>query len=351
MHSLIPSNGAPLFAGESRAHKELVARIRRIASVNAEVLITGPTGVGKELYARAIHAASPRAERSFVPVNCGALPAELIENELFGHVAGAFTGARLRSDGLVAAAEGGTLFLDEIDGLGLHAQMKLLRFIQQKEYRRLGEPRVRKADVRIVAATNTDLEQAVEHGTFRSDLYFRLRVIPLEIPPLRERPEDIPVLLSMYTEHYAREYGLSPVKLSSEARQVLERYPWPGNVRELENCVRYLTCLQLARQIEMRDLPLLVSKTKVDECTRPLEGHITAGNTMQQAKREVVLRFEREYLERALAGSDGNISAAAKASGKARRAFFELMRKHGLSAGRSLTHGGPPGPPAKGASQ
>jgi two-component system, NtrC family, response regulator GlrR len=320
----------PVLIGDSAAHRALLEQLARMASTPAEMLISGPSGVGKELYARYVHESSPRSRFDFVAVNCGALPNELIENELFGHIHGAFTGARTRSEGLVCAAEGGTLFLDEIDALSLASQVKLLRFIQYKEYRRLGETRTRRANVRIIAATNTDLVGAVREGSFREDLFFRLRVIPIEVPALRNRPEDIPPLLAEYAEHYSRRYDIPRVSLSPAARERLYRYHWPGNIRELENCIHYLTCLQLNRVIEERDLPLLADEPVDTEAETGLIGSRLRDGSFRDAKRELVDRFERAYLESMLRQSNGNIAAAARNSNKPRRVFFELMRKHGL---------------------
>ena len=316
--------------GCSLAHRQLLAKLAKIANTDAEILITGPTGVGKELYARFVHRHSTRRNASFVPVNCGALPSDLIENEFFGHVGGAFTGARPQSEGLVAAAEGGTLFLDEVDSLSLSSQIKLLRFLQDKQYRRLGETRIRRSDIRFIAASNADLVASMREGRFREDLFFRLRVIPIEVPPLRERPEDIPVLLSLYVAYYAKAYGLTEICFSEIAQSKLETYTWPGNIRELENCVRYLTCLQLNRAIEAADLPLLDFE---GEKHASMEESNLAEQSFRKAKRELVNRFERVYLEDALRRSNGNIARAARASGKPRRAFFELMRKHGVNPG------------------
>jgi two-component system, NtrC family, response regulator GlrR len=311
--------------GSSAVHRSLLERLSKFALTDAEILITGPTGVGKELYAQYTHRQSPRAKAPFVPINCGAIPDSLLENELFGHVGGAFTGARPQSEGLVAAAEGGTLFLDEIDTLSSVGQVKLLRFIQEREYRRLGEPRTRRANVRFIAATNQDLVAAVQGGRFRQDLFFRLRVIPIEVPALWKRPEDIMPLVNEYIEHYAQLYDLPAITLSAVALSRLKTYLWPGNVRELENCVQYLTCLQLGQPIQVEDLPLL----------NPEESEQTADDatlSFQKSKQELVNLFERDYLEGALRRSHGNIAEAARASGKARRAFFELMRKHGVKA-------------------
>jgi two-component system, NtrC family, response regulator GlrR len=310
--------------GRSDAHQRLLAQLTKFALTDAEILLAGPTGTGKEVYAGFVHGQSQRAKAAFVPVNCGAIPDQLLENELFGHVGGAFTGAQPRTEGLVAAAEGGTLFLDEVDTLSLSCQVKLLRFIQQKEYRRLGENRLRKANIRFIAATNADLVAAVKAGRFREDLFFRLRVIPIDVPPLSKRTDDIEPLLDEYASYYAELYRADPIAFDAPALERLKNYSWPGNIRELENCVQYLTCLQLDHVVHVEDLPLL----NADEVSTGA----AAGLSFQDAKRELVTMFEREYLEEALRRSGGNIAEAARASGKARRAFFELMRKHGIKS-------------------
>jgi DNA-binding NtrC family response regulator len=315
--------------GNSSIHREILERLARFACSDAEILITGPTGVGKELYARFVHRQSPRGKCAFVPVNCGAIPDSLLENELFGHVSGAFTGAVPQSEGLAACAEGGTLFLDEIDSLTLPGQVKLLRFIQEKEYRRLGDSRIRKANVRFIAATNVDLVSAVHAGHFREDLFFRLRVIPIEVPALWKRPEDIRPIFEEYSQHYSELYSLPLVSLSDRAWDRVQTYSWPGNVRELENCAQYVTCLQLDHPVQADELPLLTIEEEESAAPATAE-HANA--SFQKSKRELVNLFEREYLEEALRKSKGNIAEAARASGKARRAFFELMRKHGVKA-------------------
>jgi DNA-binding NtrC family response regulator len=313
-------------------------QLERIAPTDAEVLIAGPTGVGKELYARYIHRCSPRSACAFVAINCGALPSDLFENELFGHVGGAFTGARQHRVGLVEEAEAGTLFLDEIDSLTPPCQVKLLRLLQEREYRRLGESRTRRANVRTIAATNSDLLAAVRERRLREDLFFRLRVFPIDVPPLRDRPEDIEPILDDCSARYASAYRLPRITFSVAAMSRVLSYQWPGNVRELENCVRYLTCLQLSRPIVPNDLPLLdlPSDGKVSSpMTASAESSINSWNVqrpLREAKRELVRRFEREYLDQALRATHGNIASAARRSGKARRAFFELMRKHGINA-------------------
>jgi DNA-binding NtrC family response regulator len=340
-------------SGCSQAHLQLLDRIARVARTDAEILITGPSGVGKELYARYAHECSPRNKAAFVPVNCGSLPPDLLENELFGHVGGAFTGARPQSEGLVAVAEGGTLFLDEIGSLALIAQVKLLRFLQEKEYRRLGETRLRRANVRVIAATNSDLLAGVRDGQFREDLFFRLRVIPIEVLPLYQRPADIPVLLDEFANRFAAAHNLPKIAFSAEAMERLKSYRWPGNIRELENCVNYLTCWQIDRPVQLTDLPLLnveglersngvsngvstgasngAASNSSDWSVTDVNGNPTE-RPYKDAKRDVVDSFEREYLVDALRRSSGIIAEAARLSRKPRRVFFELMRKHGIKA-------------------
>ncbi len=323
--------GASPLVGVSESHLGVMALLARVAGTDAEVLVTGPSGVGKELYARHLHAKSKRAERPFVAVNCGAIPSALFENEFFGHAAGAFTGAKGHVAGLFAEAEGGTLFLDEVDALAKHDQVKLLRVLQEREYRRLGESYLRRANVRLVAGTNADLVTRVREGAFRQDLYFRLRVFPVEVDALCDRPADIPPLLAHFADACACEYGIAPIVLSPAARATLQGYEWPGNVRELQNCVRYLTCLQLDRPVAPGDLPILRESLSAEP---PAATSYDEEASFQDAKDEVVTDFERSYLEAALRKARGNVSAAARASGKHRRAFFELLRKHDLDAKR-----------------
>ncbi len=323
--------------GRSASHREILGTLERVANTDAEVLITGPTGVGKELYARHLHAVSRRSGKQFVPVNCGALPLDLVENELFGHVGGAFTGALPTSDGLVGEAEGGTLFLDEVDALAPSAQVKLLRFIQRREYRRLGETRLRRANVRIVAATNAELRERVEAGAFREDLFFRLRVVPVIVPALCERVDDIGPLAEAFVRQCAERYDVEPIELGRAALAQMEAYDWPGNVRELENCVRYLTCLQLERPAEPTDLPLLGADGDARRGNPAVPTTLAtraagAGEPLARAKKSLIDAFESAYLRETLRKTRGNITRAAERSGKARRAFFELLRKHHINA-------------------
>src|SRR5438270_3307488 len=249
--------GSKFLVGESPAFLEEVNKIPLLARCNASVLISGETGTGKEVCARAIHYLSPWASKPFIPVNCGAIPAELVENELFGHERGAFTGAKSSQVWLIQEAEGGTLFLDEIDCLPLLSQVKFLRFLQEKEYRSLGSTKTCRADVRVIAATNSDAEEAVKAGKLRRDLYYRLNVIPLVLPPLRERREDIPSLARHFLAKYAAEFDKQVTDFSSEAIQSLVSYEWPGNVRELEHVVVRAVVLSTQTLIRGVDIALV----------------------------------------------------------------------------------------------
>jgi two-component system, NtrC family, response regulator GlrR len=325
----------------SEDQRALLERLGKVAKADVEVLITGPSGVGKELYAAYTHENSRRRQAPMITVNCSNLPGHMLENELFGHARGAYTGAHVAMAGIAGAAEGGSLFLDEIDTLPPISQAKLLRFIQTKEYRRLGETKLRRADVRVIAASNANLEDLVRTGRFREDLYFRLRVVPICIKPLADRRDDIEPLCDHFAVRYALEYALPQIDLSASAQRCLNAYCWPGNVRELENCVRYLTCLDLGRPVEPDDLLLYAFDTDREVFAPPAESAETddeaeadyhsadpATETMQVAKSRLVDSFERFYVDRALNSTGGNISEAARLSGKHRRAFFELLRKH-----------------------
>ncbi|HSE23348.1 MAG TPA: sigma-54 dependent transcriptional regulator, partial [Pyrinomonadaceae bacterium] len=301
--------------GESSAFVNLIEKIPQIAHCDANVLITGETGTGKELYARAIHYCSSRAGRPFMPVNCGAIPADLVENELFGHERGAFTSAVTLQTGLVEEANGGTLFLDEVDCLPTFAQVKLLRFLQEKEYRPLGSARMRHANVRVIAASNVNLEEAVGNGKVRQDLFYRLNIISLMLPPLRERLEDIPLLARHFLEKYSREMNKEPPDLQSDALHIMMAHGWPGNVRELEHAIERVTVWCNGPVIRGSDL-LLVLPT------------VTPRQSLQEAKANQVARFEKSYIQGVLRACRGNISKAARLAQKNRRAFWQLIQKH-----------------------
>lgn len=310
--------GTRRIIGQSPALLAQVEKLPLVAGCDATLLISGETGTGKELFARAVHYLSRRAGRPFVAVDCGAIPPELIENELFGHERGAYTTAQTAQRGLVEEAAGGSLFLDEVHSLPLAMQVKLLRFLQEKEYRPLGSTRTRRAEVRVIAATNTVLEEAVRAGHFRQDLFFRLNVLTLDLPPLRERRDDIPLLARHFLETYAAEFGRPARDWSAGALDRLLAYAWPGNTRELENVVQRAVLQCGTPQIEARDLPLPAARKSPDT------------GSFRSRKARVVEEFEREYLTALLEAHDGNVSAAARTAQKDRRALWELLRKHQL---------------------
>jgi DNA-binding NtrC family response regulator len=309
-------SGLKQLVGNNTAFMQEIEKITLFAECDVNVLITGESGTGKELFARAIHYLSSRAHNPFIPVNCGAIPFELMENELFGHEKGAFTGATSYKQGLIREADGGTLFLDEIDSLPLPAQVKLLRFLQEREYRLLGSAKIYKANVRTIAASNIDLEIAMNEGRFRQDLYYRLNVIPLRLPALRERPEDIPLLANHFLSIYAKRYNKRIAELSSEAMQFLMGYQWPGNVRELEHIIQRAVILCNQEAIH------------ADHIALPDEVLGQAKKPFHKLKEEVIAKFEKSYIQSLLATYDGNISRAARAAQKNRRAFWQLIHKH-----------------------
>lgn len=312
--------GLQRFYGANEAFVEALQKIPRFARCDASVFIAGETGTGKEMFARAIHQLGPRSAHPFVPVNCGAIPSELVENELFGHEAGAFTGASSSVRGLVQDAEGGTLFLDEIDSLPLPTQVKFLRFLQDQEYRPLGARKACQADVRIIAASNADLEAGIRAGSFRADLFYRLSILPLKLPALRDRREDIPTLARHFVIKYAREFSLPVKELSQAAVERLMAHPWPGNVRELENTIQ--------RALVLSDRPLITA----DDVCLPGTAHPTEEVSFKALKAHAIAEFETDYIRRLLVLSHGNISMAARAAKKNRRAFWQLMRKYKIVA-------------------
>jgi two-component system response regulator GlrR len=316
VHRLKEKIGLRQMIGENPSFLKELEKIPLMAKCDVNVLISGETGTGKELFARAIHYLSPRAGKPFIPASCGAIPVELVENELFGHIQGAFTSATSSQPGLIQEAHGGTLFLDEIDCLPLLAQVKLLRFLQEKEYKQLGSAKVHHADIRVVAATNIDLEKAVKEGKFRQDLYYRLNIIPLSLPPLRERKEDIPPLANHFVEKYASEFSHQAKRFTSEALQRLLLYDWPGNVRELENVIERAVIFSKKTAIEPADIVLSRPETTL------------TWESFRMAKAKMIEQFEKKYIQALLVAYQGNISKAAEAVQKNRRAFWELIRKY-----------------------
>lgn len=318
-HTLKEKLGLKQLVGESPAFFTEIKKIPVMAKCDANILISGETGTGKELCVRVIHYLSPRASKPFVPVNCGAIPVELVENELFGHVQGAFTGASASQSGLIHEADSGTLFLDDIDSLPLPAQVKLLRFLQEKEYRQLGSTKMRQADVRVIAATNLDLEKTVREGKFRQDLYYRLNIIHLMLPPLRERREDIPLLARHFLAKYSAEFNKQLTDFAPDAMQKLVFYKWPGNIRELEHVVERAVVFSEQAVIQSADIVLPELKAT------------TRQEPFKEAKAEVIAQFERTYIQGLLLAYKGNITKAAQASQKNRRAFWQLLRKHHIN--------------------
>ena len=308
--------GLQQLIGQSPVFLAETSKIPVIAKSDISVLIAGETGTGKEVVGRSIHYLSPRAGKPFVPINCGAIPVELLENELFGHDRGAFTGASGSRPGLIQEADKGTLFLDEVDSLPLLAQVKLLRFLQNKEYRPLGSTKELEGDVRIIAASNADLQQAVATGSLRRDLYYRLNVVPIILPPLRERSRDIILLARHFLAEYSARLNSPVVDFSPEAERKLLLYSWPGNVRELEHVIERVVVLSTQKIIHE------------DQITFSNENDQMSQLSFQEAKANVISQFETNYIQNLLIAYKGNISKAAQAAQKERRTFWELVRKH-----------------------
>ena len=303
--------------GQNSLFLEEIEKIPIVSKCDSSVLVHGQTGTGKEVCVRAIHYLSNRASKPFVAVNCGAVPPDLAENELFGHKYGAFTGASRDKPGLIQEAEGGSLFLDEIDSLPQAAQVKLLRFLQEKTYRPLGCTREFKANVRVIAAMNIDPEESVQLGRLRKDLFYRLNVISIELPLLRDRLDDIPLLADHFLKKHSSAYG-KRLRLSPGALRTLKSYEWPGNVRELEHVIE--RAVIFAQEEVIDELPQFGAGTEKE----PL--------SLKEAKQRVVEEFEKRYISDLLTIYNGNISKAALAAKKHRRAFLYLIQKYGIES-------------------
>ncbi len=318
LHGELDSLDRPLI-GESPAIQDVVRTAQQAAASNATILLRGESGTGKEILARAIHRWSPRRNRPLVTVNCVALSEELLESELFGHEKGAFTGAHQRKQGKVELANSGTLFLDEIGDIRPALQAKLLRLIQEQEFERVGGTRPIRVDVRFVAATNTDLERAMKEGRFRQDLYYRLNVVTLVLPPLRERKGDVEPLARHFVEKYSAELKRPPKPVSPAALAMLTEYDWPGNVRELENAIERAVVLSTGAEIGPKDLPILKGEPS-DETSEESAG----------TYHEAVLQFKRELLRSALARANGNQTRAAETLGLQRTYLSRLLKELGV---------------------
>jgi two-component system nitrogen regulation response regulator NtrX len=307
--------------GESASMRELRKQIRMAAPTHGRVLIFGENGTGKELVARSIHAQSLRKNAAFIEVNCAAIPEELIESELFGHVKGAFTGAVAARKGKFEAADGGTLFLDEVGDMSLKTQAKVLRVLQEQKVTAVGSAEGVNVDCRVIAATNKDLEREIAAGNFRDDLFFRLNVIPFHMPPLRERREDIPALVDHFIEGFCAEYGKRPKKASAEAMELLMAYPWPGNVRELKNVIERLVIMVASDDIGAKDLPPPLRKGR-EEPTDGL-GDFPSLASAREA-------YEKQFILKKLRDNDGNVSRTAEALQIERSHLYRKMKAYGI---------------------
>jgi DNA-binding NtrC family response regulator len=311
--------------GKSPAMQRVFDVVRKVADTDLTVLIRGPSGTGKELVANAIHYNSPRRKKAFIKVNCAAVSRELVESELFGHEKGAFTGAIAAREGKFEAADGGTLLLDEVGDMPLETQAKILRALQEREIERVGGNRTIKVDVRVLAATNQDLEARVKGGAFREDLYYRLAVVGITMPSLRERPEDVPLLIEHFLAAAAERLGRPARPLSPAAYRALLAHEWPGNVRELEHALEQAVALAAAQSIEVDDLPTAVRGAP----QAPTPAAQVTGS-FKDAKQTIVDRFEREFLTAALARHHGNISKAAEEIGMYRQQLQQKLAELGI---------------------
>jgi DNA-binding NtrC family response regulator len=314
--------------GSEPSFLNAVGLIRCFAVCGATVLIQGETGTGKELAARAIHYLGGRREHPFVPVNCGAIPDDLVENELFGHARGAFTDARNSRTGVVSEAEGGTLFLDEVETLSARGQVALLRFLQDQTYRPLGAGATLRANVRVIAASNDDLQRLQSNGGFRRDLYFRLGVMSLEMPPLRDRLGDVPRLAEHFVRHFNFQYGGLTKRLSTESLKSLTAHDWPGNVRELENLIHREFLLTPDGVIRIGAIH--PARSRSEEVPVPVSFQFSPDEGLSRAKARLIAEFERTFLSQVLTATGGNASLAARRAGKERRTFGRLLRKYGI---------------------
>src|SRR5215470_13338008 len=313
--------GQYLIVGESVPMKALRQQIAVAAPTNGRVLIYGESGVGKELVAHSLHNLSLRAQKPFVEVNCAAIPEELIESELFGHVKGSFTGAVDDKVGKFEQAHGGTLFLDEVGDMSLRTQSKVLRVIEEQRFEPVGSNQTVRVDVRVIAATNKDLEQEIAHGRFRQDLFYRLNVIPFFVPPLRDRKEDIPILARHFLNEFSSEYGKKTRELSETALEILLRYPWPGNVRELKNLVERLVIVCPQVRIEPHHLPPELFRGVVESTQQPY-------GTLHEARSA----YEREFILRKLQEHRWNMTQTANAIGLERSHLYRKMKSLGIAA-------------------
>ncbi len=319
--------------GKSQGMVQIFELIKKISDTNVNVLVCGASGTGKELIARSIHANSRRNTRAFVPINCGALPEPLMESEIFGYERGAFTGAAHTKPGLLETADGGTFFLDEISELPMPLQVKFLRVLQDGKFRRLGSNQEREVDLRLICATNQPLEEKVEANQFREDLYYRINTFTIQIPPLKDRRDDIPLLANHFLQHYARQHQKPVNALSPQAMELLLKGEWKGNIRELEHVLERAVILASGEAVQPEDLPPQI---------HPPENNFQAPQTFllnlpfKEAKDQLIEDFERRYIEDVLQKYHGNVSRAAEHSGIDRRSLHRLLAKYGLHASQMV---------------
>ncbi len=311
--------------GVSQAMKNICALIDKVAPVDTPVLITGENGVGKERVALAIHNRSQRSGKPMVPINCAAIPEGLMESELFGHTKGAFTGALYAKKGRLEIADGGTVFLDEIGDMPEFMQVKLLRFLEKQEIQKVGSNEMKQVDVRLITATNHDLQEDVKNGRFREDLFYRINVVHIHIPPLRERTEDIPPLLEYFLELFATQQGLPVPHFTPAALRYLQSHPWPGNIRQLRNFVERLLLLNYNDVLDLDHV-----KASLESPTAPMAAEVAKAQTLQEARRH----FERQFILNALHAADGHVSRAARALGIDRANLYRKMRQLGIVPGK-----------------
>lgn len=331
---------AESFIGKSVPMQKVFQRILQVAPTNSTVLVTGESGTGKELVARAIHNHSTRKEEPFVAIDCNSLPENLLESELFGHVRGSFTGATQSKPGLFMVASGGTLFLDEIANLSMTTQAKLLRVLQQREVTAIGGTKATPVDIRLIAATNRGLEKMVEDGSFRDDLYFRLNIIPIDLPPLRERSGDVPLLIGYFLKKFSKDMGKDIKGLSTDAHLALHDYAFPGNVRELENIIERSVVLAQGNLIQCDSLELPTSQNVTEETKK-----ITAPSNAEElkegkrkAREQAVMPVERAFVYAALDRNNWNVTKAAEETGMLRPNFQALLKKLGISIKDHISH-------------
>jgi len=327
---LAERRGAPRIIGEDNKLRQVSQQLHRAAATDATVLLEGESGTGKELFARALHALSPRADGPFVAINCAAIPETLLESELFGYEKGAFTGANQRKPGRFEIAHRGTLFLDEIGDLPLSLQAKILRALEEKQFERVGGTQSLHVDVRVVAATNRNLKQRVTERQFREDLYFRLSVFPIQIPPLRERGDDVLILARQFIDRFCKDLNKKPLSLAASAVDELKSYEWPGNVRELQNCIERAVILTEGDAIHQRHLNLSFRQGAIQVVASPWD-QIDLSGTLADAQKRVAAEVERRKIESALHNAGGNVVQAADVLQLAYRVLLQKIKAHGLS--------------------